>query len=197
MLRTLAFVAALAGSAIILSAQAIDPDTFKVNYFSGAHTAGNPDGTVRITNAGTSGGDECANIAVFDANQEMSECCSCKVTPDGLLTLSVNSDLTGNPLTGVTLTSGIIKILSGKTFPGGTCEPPILSLAELTAAVAPGIHAWGTHIQNLSTGGYQQSEADFGDAGLSAAELKRLYNGCIAILTVGSGHGICSCGSGG
>jgi len=33
MFRTLTFVVAFAGSATILSAQAIDQDTFKVNYF--------------------------------------------------------------------------------------------------------------------------------------------------------------------
>jgi hypothetical protein len=38
MLKTLWVAAALVGSAAILSAQAIDPDTFKVNYFSNVGT---------------------------------------------------------------------------------------------------------------------------------------------------------------
>jgi hypothetical protein len=71
--KALTLMAAFAGCATILSAQAIDPDTFKVNYFSHANVQG-PDGTVRITNAGTSGGNLCADIYVFDPNQELSEC---------------------------------------------------------------------------------------------------------------------------
>ena len=46
------------------------------------------------------------------------ECGSCYVSPDGLRTLSVNVDLTGNPLTGVTLSTGAIKIVSTPTKNG-------------------------------------------------------------------------------
>jgi len=83
-----------------------------VDYFSNANTSGAPDGTVRLTNPNTSGGNIWAAIYVFDPNQEMSECCECRLTPDGLRTLSVNSDLTSNPLTPVTLSTGLIKIVS-------------------------------------------------------------------------------------
>src|ERR1700691_3116204 len=96
-------------------------DTLKVDYFSGANTSGDTDGTVRITNPGTSGGNLCAAIYVYDSFQELSECCSCKVTPNGLLTLSVNTDLTSNPLTGVTLATGSIRIVSTKVLPSGLC----------------------------------------------------------------------------
>ena len=81
-------------------------DTLKVDYFANANTAGAPDGTVRLTNPGTAGGNLCAAVFVFDQNQEMSECCSCFLSPDGLRTLSVNTDITGNPLTGVILNTG-------------------------------------------------------------------------------------------
>lgn len=73
------------------------------------------DGTVRITNVGTSGGSLCADIYVFDPYQELAECCSCKITPDGLLTLSVSDNLTANTLTGVPLSSGVVKIVSSST----------------------------------------------------------------------------------
>ena len=132
MIKTLWVAAALVGSAAILSAQAIDPDTFKVNYFSSnppnncagignsinclIQTDGISDGAVRITNVGTSGGNLCADIYVFDPYQELAECCSCKITPDGLLTLSVANNLTANTLTGVPLSSGVIKIVSSSTF---------------------------------------------------------------------------------
>src|ERR1700735_4474636 len=96
------------------------PDTLKVDYFANANTAGAPDGTLRVTNPGTAGGSLCAAIFVFDPFQEMSECCSCFVSPDGLRTLSVNTDVTGNPLTGVSLNTGVIKIVSIPTK-GGVC----------------------------------------------------------------------------
>src|SRR5271165_2841575 len=87
-------------------------DVLKVDYFANANTSGAPHGTVRITSPGTAAGNICAYIFVFDPYQEMSECCGCLNALDGLATLSINSDLTSNPLTGVTLTTGLIKILS-------------------------------------------------------------------------------------
>jgi len=39
----------------------------------------------------------CANIYVFDDDQELQECCSCPVTADGVRTLSTINDLTSNP----------------------------------------------------------------------------------------------------
>src|SRR5271169_6792013 len=106
------------------AAQTTPPaDTLKIDYFSNANTAGAPDGTVRLTNPGTSGGSLCAAIFVVDPNQELSECCSCVLSPDGLRTLSVNTDLTGNPLTGVSLSTGAIKIVSVAPV-GGNCPLP-------------------------------------------------------------------------
>jgi hypothetical protein len=80
-----------AGSA--LAATTPPADTLKVDYFSNANTSGAPDATVRLTNPGTAAGNMCASMFVFDENQELTECCSCLLTPDGLRTLSVNVDL--------------------------------------------------------------------------------------------------------
>jgi hypothetical protein len=197
MIKTLWVAAALVGSAAILPAQAIDPDTFKVNYFSSNPPSncygpnnvncniqidGIADGTVRITNVGTSGGNLCADIYVFDPNQELAECCSCKITPDGLLTLSVVDNLTANTLTGVPLSSGIIKIVSSSTCNATAPKP------------APGIRAWGTHTQLGLSATFVQTETEFLDSGLSAAELSRLSAECSAIQLVGSGSGKCTCG---
>ena len=163
------------------------PDTLKVDYFANANTDGAPDGTLRITNPGTSGISLCASIFVFDTNQEMSECCSCYISADGLRTLSVNTDLTSNPLTGVSLSTGVIKIVS--TLPkGGVCPLPADSLPT------PAVRAWATHIQNTD---FTITETASQDATLSAAEVARLERGCSSILNVGSGAGICSCGTGG
>ena len=76
-----------------------------VSYFSNANTSGVADATVRLTNPGVTGGNVCAEIYVFDQDQQLSECCGCLVSPDGLQTLSVNTNLTANPLTGVRSTN--------------------------------------------------------------------------------------------
>src|SRR5579862_7596133 len=145
MLKTLSIAAAVFGFAAILSAQtaAPGPDTFKVGYFSYANSSPAPDGTVRLTNVGTNistpgTGNLCALIYVFEPDQQLAECCGCGITPDGLLTLSINNNLVSNPLTPVTLTTGAIKIVSSTGFP--TCNP-----AKPTPVT--GIRAWGTHIQ--------------------------------------------------
>ncbi len=165
--------------------QAPPADTLKVDYFSNANTSGAPDGTERITNPGTSevgAGNICADIFVFDANEEMSECCSCTVTPDGLLTLSVNTDLTGNPLTGTTLSTGVIKVVSALTT-RGVCPLPV----RISPAAA--LRAWTTHIQN---GSFAITEDASPDATLSTAEQNGLQGQCASIKKVGSGKGVCA-----
>jgi hypothetical protein len=159
-------------------------DLLKVNYFSNANTAGAADGTVRISNPGSPTGELCAQVYVFDPFQEMSECCACLVTPDGLRTLSVNTDLTSNPLTGVTLTQGSVSIISGYT-PNGVCSP-------LNNYVSPTIRAWGTHIQN---GTFAITETEYSDRMLGSWNDNLLID-CYAIALDGSGHGTCTCGSG-
>jgi hypothetical protein len=189
--RTILLVVCALAFGLCTSAWASTPatppaDTYKVDYFSNANTAGAPDATVRLTNPGTSGGNLCAAIYVFDSNQEMSECCSCFLSPDGLRTLSVNADLTSNPLTGVTLNTGVIKIVSTATV-GGACPLPT-SLNPLAA-----IRGFVTHIEN---GGFAVTETAASDATLSTPEVGRLDGECKAIQVDGSGKGICSCGTG-
>lgn len=163
---------------------AIPPDVYKISYFSNANTAGAPDGTVRLDNPGTAGANVCAQIYVYDPYQELSECCACLLTPDGLRTLSVDTDLTSNPLTGKKLTSGVVSIVSGYT-PNNTCSP-------LNEYVTPAFRAWGTHIQNVS---FTTTETEYVDATLTVGTSYQLLD-CQAIYTDGSGQGICSCGTG-
>ena len=184
MFKTLSIAAVLVGLAASLSAQVIDPDTSKVSYFSNNYGT-SPGDTVRLTNVGTSGGNVCADIYVFDPYQELAECCSCKLTPDGLKTLSVFTDLTFNTLTGVPLINGAIKIISASTS-GGACPLPT------APKPTPGVRAWASHDQDLGF----VTETEFLDTGLSAAELSRLAAECSAIHLVGSGKGICTCGTG-
>ena len=171
------------------------PDTLKVDYFANANVYGY-DSTVRMINPGTAGGSLCADIYVFDSYQELSECCSCSLSPDSLRTLSVNHDLTYNPLTGVYLSTGAIKVVS--SAPKGTYCPFPSSLTPTA-----GLRSWTTHIQNNYSDGvtgvvgpYSITETASQDATLSAAEVKRLQGECYAIQLDGSGRGICSCGVG-
>jgi len=175
----------LAIAALVLlcgSAWAATPaaDTLKTDYFSNANSS-SPDATVRIINPGTNYTNLCADVYVFDATEELSECCSCTVTPDGLLTLSVNKDLTANPLTGVTLTTGVIKVVSSSTT-GGKCPTPSY------ANPIPALRVWTTHIQS----GNAITETESGDATLSANEVTALNTQCRDIVQVGSGKGICA-----
>lgn len=182
---TMLVVCTLALTLCAVYATASEPaDTLKVDYFANANTAGAPDGTLRLTNAGSSGVNLCADIFVYDASQELSECCSCLITPNGLLTLSVNKNLTANPLTGVTLTTGTVSIVSAKTV-GGACPLP-------TSAIGPtsGIRGWGTHIQSTN---FTITETSSQDATLSNGEIGVLQNDCFAVNLIGSGKGLCSC----
>src|ERR1700730_4675994 len=97
---------------------------FALGYYSNAHTTGAPDGALRLVNDGyvsdsSPAGDLCASIYVFDSQEQLSECCSCKVTPNGILSLSINKNLTGSTLTGVTPTRGVVKVVSSALTAGG------------------------------------------------------------------------------
>ncbi|HXY09785.1 MAG TPA: hypothetical protein VEI52_18220 [Terriglobales bacterium] len=188
-------------------AQTSDPsqDAFKVNYFANNGVAGAPDATVRIDNPGSPTGvepetaspsdsigdiDLCAMIYVFDNDQQLSECCGCLVTPNGLRALSVTHDLTANPLTGVVSNNGDILIVSA--LPNATpCDP---AGAEGFKAV-PTVRAWGTHIQNKVGTAYPITETPFTDVTLTKASTIILEE-CAFVQRLGSGHGVCGCGTG-
>jgi hypothetical protein len=171
----------------IVSASA--QDVLKVNYFANNGVAGAPDATVRVTNPGTSNGNLCAMVYVFDNDQQLSECCGCITTPDGLRTFSVTKDLTKNPLVGIVPNNGDIKIVAAAVN-NSPCDPT----ANVTPT--PSLRAWATHIQNKVGTAYPITETEFSDATLSAGELANLQADCFFVNRLGSGHGICSCGTG-
>ena len=172
-------------------------DTFSVGFFVNANQSDVADGTLFITNPGTSGDALCADIYVFDPNGEMSECCGCPVPLDGLLTLSINSDLTSDPLTGVQLTDGVMKIISSSEFkPGATpkekCNPgKAIPKATLRSSLErPAKHK--NPANSKTSEGHKEEQMR--DATLSSKELGSLKNQCTVISLDGSGHGVCSCG---
>ena len=164
-------------------------DVYKLNYFSNANTAGAPDATVRIDNPGLTYGNQCAMIYVFDQDQQLTECCGCVETHNGLRTLSVNKDLTSNPLTGVKSINGVVKIVAA-TVNNSPCDP--------TSNVTPraNLRAWVTHIQNKVGSAYPVTETESSDSTLGATELANLQAQCAFVGILGSGQGTCTCGTG-
>ena len=186
--RILSVALAIAGLIAIGASVASAQDVYKLNYF--ANNSGSaPDATVRIDNPGLTYGNLCAMVYVFDADQQLTECCGCVETHNGLRTLSVRHDLTMNPLTGVASTNGMIKIVSAAVN-NSPCDP--------SANVSPkaNVRAWGTHIQNAVGGAYPITETEFTDSTLGATELANLQAQCAFIGILGSGHGLCTCGTG-
>ena len=163
-------------------------DVYKINYFSN-NAAPAPDATVRISNPGLTYGNLCAMVYVFDADQQLTECCGCIETHNGLRWLSVRSNLTSNPLTGVVSRNGVIKVVSAAVN-NSPCDP--------TSNVKPtaNLRAWVTHIQNPVGAAYPITETESSDSTLGATELANLQAQCAFINILGSGQGICSCGTG-
>ena len=155
---------------------------FALSYFSNAHASGAPDGVLRIVNDGNTGGWLYSNIYVFDNREELLECCSCGVSPNGLLTLSVNKNLTSNPLTGRIPTRGVIKTVSSTTS-----NPTRVTFRA-------GQREWLTHIQKASTATtYAITESQMTDSTLGGIEFSTLQADCSFAIVLGSGQGVCSC----
>jgi hypothetical protein len=197
--KVLCMAAAFLGLVIVGAGMASAQDVFKVNYFdNNTPSLGGvalPDAKVRIDNPGLTYGNLCAMIYVFAADQQLAECCGCVETHDGLRKLSLRTDLTANTLTGVAVTSGVIKVVSAAVN-NSPCDP--------TANVTPksNLRVWVTHIQdgvNLGSFGgvvWPTTETESSDSTLGATELANLQAQCAFVNILGSGHGICTCGTG-
>ena len=179
---------AIAGLVTLGSSTASAQDVYKVNYFANNIKAA-PDATVRIDNPGLTYGNLCAFIYVFADDQQLAECCGCVETHNGLRTLSVKKDLTANTLTREPLPNGVIKIVSGAVN-DSPCDP--------TANVkpTPNLRVCVTHIQNAVGTAYPITETESSDSTLGATELANLQAQCAFINVLGSGQGICTCGTG-
>jgi len=187
--KTLFLALVIVGLVSIGAGVASAQDVYKLNYFANNGVGTAPDATVRIDNPGLTYGNLCAMVYVFDADQQLTECCGCVETHNGLRTLSVRRNLTSNPLTGVLSTNGVIKIVSAAVN-NSPCDP--------TSNVTPkaNLRAWGTHIQNAVGTAWPITETEYSDSTLGATELANLQAQCAFVNILGSGHGICSCGTG-
>ena len=99
-----------------------DNSVYFVTYYSN-NVAAAPDETVRVINDGDQGapqpaGDLFAEFFVFDDSEELTSCCGCVVTPDGLLSESVKNQLTKYSLRNITPPRGVIKLISSSNCLG-------------------------------------------------------------------------------
>ena len=178
---------------------------FTTNYFANNTTSGAPDATLRYTEhyGGllASGQKLCANIYVFDAQQEPLECCGCLITPNGLVTTSVKTQLTANSLTGGPIPDGVVQIVSSMPV-GGVCDPTFGASAApggttiaLGAAPFPEVDSWMTHIQNKVGTAFPITEGEGVEELLTAGEFADLAIDCAFVREFGTGQGVCTCGT--
>jgi len=152
------------------------------------------------TNSLSVSGSLCVNVYAFNPDEEILSCCSCPITPNGLVSLSVQRDLLNNTLTGRTNPSSVvIKLFATRptvTTLGTTSNPCALSAGNLTGqAGAFGMVAWGTKLHantSATTTTYSLTETPFTEAAATGQELTRLNNLCAFNLAQGSTYGICN-----
>ena len=171
---------------------------YQVRYISNLNLG---DSVVNITNSGARGaglaagttaattGAICVNVYAFSPDEQMISCCSCPVTPNGLVSLSARRDLVNNTLTPAVPTSIVVKLLAS-TPQGGSCTGSAAAPIGLTS----GMLAFGTTVHAGAVTGSEAAitETQFLPATLSTGEFDRLRNLCTFINANGSGFGICS-----
>lgn len=161
-----------------------------VSYYSRINAVnGKLDTTVRLVDPGYTQGDMCAMIYVFDQTQEMNECCGCVISDSGLVTLSLMKDLTSNPLIGKEPAAGDVEIVPATLGPNGQCNA---GNPNFTSTLA----GWETNAQQTTGGHYTVTEIPATVDALSPTEAQVLAVECGMVQTLGSGSGICSCGTG-
>jgi hypothetical protein len=148
---------------------------------------------------GAATGNTCVNVYAVDPSEELIACCSCLLTPNQVMNLGVNADLTIKTETGVVPPSVTIKLVNTLAGPAGaatSCTNSATSAGGAGFPLAVGMAAYGTTPQAVGTK-YNQVEHPFIPSTLSAAELASLTGRCATIVGNASGYGIClSCRSG-
>lgn len=178
-------------------------DVYLVSSFANNANSYNASQPIYIVNPGsdTEGPSSvCAAIYVFDDNQEMVECCSCPISNNGLLKLSVR-DLSSQPVTAFVPKSGVIKIVSSSQ--DGPCDAKSIN-------PQPRLRAWMVNLQvatipppviffpprGNSTPSPMLSVTAFDQSALSADEHAFLPQACAFVQFLGTPRGKCSCPAG-
>lgn len=168
-----------------------DNSVYFVTYYSNKVPGDFRDQTVRIINDGDTGASLWATFYVYDDSEEMQTCCSCEVTPDGLLSESVRYNLAGNPLTGIQPSRGAIKVISSSVQAGAP---------RYTNTPTTGLRGFATHLQSVENqtpygpAPYYQTETELQPANLGATDESWQEEICFFVHILGGGHqGVCSC----
>ena len=182
---------------VFAAAQAQDAP-YQVNWYANRNNSAGADQFLRIINTGVIGnplsadeGRICANVYAFDDTQEMLECCTCPITANGLLTLSLKNDIMQNPLTGLPApNTGVIKIVGTNQRP--TCNPTAISVVNSTA----GLVAWQGQVEQPTNGAFVTAVTQYAPATFTVQEANFLGQTCSFVQYLGSGKGVCTCGTG-
>jgi ribosome recycling factor len=177
-----ATLSSIQGSTIIV----IEPIAATSYFITGP---GMTDTTFRFTNPGSDEPKLCAMTYVFDQDQQMAECCGCVISQDGLRTLSLNRDLISNPLTGTAPVTGSVLLVTADYVSNPSCNASSITPDGMAIA-------WATHVQTPTPSTSVVSEETLSQTPLSATLSSALQAQCQFIQQLGSGQGICSCGTG-
>ena len=197
---------------------------FQVNYAANLQIG---ESFINVVNTGANGaatlgpgfgpvGNICVNVYAFTPDEQLVSCCSCLVTPNGLVHLGAFASLASNTMTpgagylpGFNAANGtgglVIKLVStiaGGAAAGGAstnCTNSAASLTAPTTALATGMVAWRTTVHNAPATpvpgapgvGYNVTESAFIPATLSAGETASISGRCASIIGNASGYGIC------
>lgn len=166
-------------------AQVVATDAYQLAYFDNQLRG------FRFINTGQIGspidpatkhGTVCADIYLFDANQEMLACCNCPTTANALGQLTGVSSLTQAPFS-----RGVIKIVAD-----AGCDE-----TSITTPVNGGLRAFMTNLEIAESvpGGVATTETLFQPAPLTVQEQQFLGQACSFVHYLGSGRGTCVCGA--
>ena len=152
---------------------------------------------------GGAAGNICLNVYAFSPDEQLVACCSCLITPNGLVSLSVNNDVLYNTLTGIRPNSAVVKFVTssaGSQFTGSSCtNSAALVGSNAENVLARGSLVFGTTLHAPAVpGSFVTTERPALEANLSTPELASITNRCANIIGNGSSYGICrSCRVGG
>jgi len=164
---------------------------YTIDIFQNVQTL---DGLKKVVNDGLQGdtpgtGNLCDLIYVFNQEQ-MSECCGCVVTPNGSRDFDVKRNLTSNPLTGRFFNEVVVKEISSGPI-GASSDSSCNPTVPLPTA---GLHSWAIKTEVVGAlKGITETVSPYADLG--PAEFSDLAEDCGVLIELGSGLGVCSCGT--
>jgi hypothetical protein len=181
-------LATLVFSTVAFAQDITTNDFLQISYASNLNIG---DSYVNFTNSGATVANGvsqnlCINLYIFDPQEELISCCTCSVTPNGLVSLSVVKSLISNPLTPAIPTAVVVEALA---TPSAPCD------ASGPGGVGHGLLGWSTTLhQNTSTAAptYSVTEVAFSPSIINEALAGHLVNTCGFIQANGSGFGICA-----